>query len=59
MIVGCFYRTLAALADAHDEHMLLVRMADADKVDKCELQQELFRHLGKGFRTEMTMIVTG
>ena len=38
-------RTLAALADAHDEHMLVVRLADADKVDKCELQQELFRHL--------------
>ena len=37
---------MAALADAHDEHMLLVRMADKDKVDKCELQQELFRHLG-------------
>ena len=36
-------RTLAALADAHDEHMLIVRMADADRVDQCEMQQEVFR----------------
>ena len=38
-------RTLAALADAHDEHMLLVRTADMDTVDNCELQEELFRLL--------------
>ena len=37
-------RTLAALADAHDEHMVIVRMADTDQVDSVYFQQELCRH---------------
>ena len=36
-------RTLAALADAHDEHMVIVRMADTDQLDGVEMQQELGR----------------
>ncbi|OLP94103.1 hypothetical protein AK812_SmicGene23913 [Symbiodinium microadriaticum] len=33
--------TLAALADAHDEHMVIVRMADTDQLDGVEMQQVL------------------
>ena len=40
----CMTRTLAALADAHDEHMAIVRMADTDQVDSVHFQQELCRH---------------
>lgn len=36
-------RTLAALADAHDEHMLIVRLADKEDVDGVMFQEELFR----------------
>ena len=36
-------RTLAALADAHDEHMLIVRLADADTLDSVHFRQELRR----------------
>ena len=36
-------RTLAALADAHDEHMLLVRLADGDRLDAVDFQEELHR----------------
>ena len=39
-------RTLAALADAHDEHMLIVRMADTGKIDGVDFQQELHRSGG-------------
>ncbi|CAE7906716.1 unnamed protein product [Symbiodinium necroappetens] len=37
--------TLAALADAHDEHMLIVRLADKEDVDGVMFQEELFRTL--------------
>ena len=44
MLGPCMIRTLAALADAHDEHMVIVRMADTDQVDSVHCQQELCRH---------------
>ena len=39
-------RTLAALADAHDEHMAIVRSADADKIECIEFQEVIQRSLG-------------
>ena len=46
-------RTLAALADAHDEHMLIVRLADTGKVDGVDFQQELHRQAGEGLTTRL------
>ena len=49
-------RTLAALADAHDEHMLIVRLADTGKVDGVDFQQELHRQAGEGLTTRQGFI---
>lgn len=43
LVLQARLRTLAALADAHDEHMLIVRLADEENVDGVMLQEELFR----------------
>ncbi|CAE7699208.1 unnamed protein product [Symbiodinium sp. CCMP2592] len=45
LVLQACLRTLAALADAHDEHMLIVRLADEENVDGVMLQEELFRNL--------------
>ena len=36
-------RTLSALADAHDEHMTIVRMADNDVIDSVDFHEMLHR----------------